>query len=154
MNEYNPLTTALNNWSNVFARRSIHDFLQYTRQYGLAMTHINILMQLFHRGPTSIMAIRSTMEGSKASATQLVDKLVSMGLVERFEDPVDRRVKNLSLTNSGRDLIEKSINAQKKWMEDLAASFDDSQQKYLAECLRQITDKSLEQENKIIPIRK
>ncbi len=146
MNKANPLSIALNNWSVVFARRSIHDFLVYSRQYGLAMSHMNILMQVFHRGPTSILEIRNTTESSRASVTQLVDKLVNMELIIRQEDTGDRRVKNISLTPKGRSLIEESINARKKWMDDLAITFDEETQQELAACLAKITKKSLEQE--------
>lgn len=38
---------------------------------------------------------------SKSSATQLVERLVKLGLVERANDPDDRRIIRLSITSNG-----------------------------------------------------
>ncbi len=145
-NETN-LTDALHQWSKVFVRRSMHDFMQYTRQYNLAMPHLSIILHLYHRGPASILTIRQTMAGSRSAMTQLVDKLVKMGLVQRTEDSHDRRIKDICLTESGIKVAEETVAAKKMWMKDLAESFPPKEQEQLISSLQALTERALEQES-------
>jgi DNA-binding MarR family transcriptional regulator len=43
---------------------------------------------------------------SLSSATQMADRLVKLGLVERMSDPDDRRLVRLALSPRGRELLE------------------------------------------------
>jgi DNA-binding MarR family transcriptional regulator len=56
---------------------------------------------------------------SNAAASQMVDRLVQQGLLERVESPADRRMKQLTLTARGRALVEKA-KARHAWTATLA----------------------------------
>jgi DNA-binding MarR family transcriptional regulator len=140
-------------WAGIFARRSMHDFLQFMHDYNLAMPHLNILMQLYYHGPASILSIRQTMQSSRAAATQLVDKLVQQGLVERTEDAADRRVKDICLSEAGRNLVRASENARKAWLDELAASYEPEEQAQLSQALQRLIDTALRQEERYFPVR-
>lgn len=127
-------------------RRSMHDFLRFMREYNLSMPHLNILMQLYYHGPASILAIRQTMQSSRAAATQLVDKLVMQGLVVRTEDPDDRRVKDICLSDAGSKLVEDSLAARKNWLDELAVSFNPEDQASLSTALQLLIDTAVSQE--------
>ncbi len=135
----NNFTQAMQEWSGVFARRTIHDFMGFTHEYGISMPQINVLMRLYYRGPTSILAVRQELYGSRAAATQLVDKLVQMGLVERSEAPEDRRVKLIRLTEKGREMVEQGIAARRHWMTDLADRLSSEDQQQYAEMLARLS---------------
>jgi DNA-binding MarR family transcriptional regulator len=64
---------------------------------------------------------------TNAAASQMVDRLVQYEMIERSEDPVDRRVKQLKLTEKGRGIVQESIEARRRWMEKLtnALTHDD-----------------------------
>jgi DNA-binding MarR family transcriptional regulator len=49
-----------------------------------------------------------------------VEKLVQSDLIERVEDPNDRRAKQLSLSRKGAQLVEQGIEERHRWMDDLA----------------------------------
>ncbi len=53
--------------------------------------HVQILIAL-SRGPHSVGQLAEVLGVSRPAATQLVDKLVEHGMVERRHDPEDRRV--------------------------------------------------------------
>lgn len=125
----------LQEWSVLFARRSIHDFLQFAHQHNLSMPQINVLLRLYHRGPATIASLREDLYGSRAAATQLIDDLVRSGLVERAEAEQDRRLKMVSLTAEGRVLVEKGIAARRQWLEQLSAAFSPEQQAQIREVL-------------------
>jgi DNA-binding MarR family transcriptional regulator len=86
------------------------------------MAQFGILMQLHYQHQCGITDISNRMEISSAAASQLVDKLVQGALLERTEDPQDRRVKKLKLTAKGQGLIDAGIQARSSWMDELIAT--------------------------------
>ena len=60
-------------------------------------------------------------EVSNAAASQLVERLVQQGLVERREDPMNRRTKILRLTEQGKALIQSSVHSN-RFLMDIVAS--------------------------------
>ncbi len=45
-----------------------------------------------------------------SNVTGIIDKLVTMGMATRQEDPADRRIKTVQLTSEGSGLLQKIIN--------------------------------------------
>lgn len=109
----------LRDWSETFMRRSMHDFVQFSKDSGLSMTQINTLFRLHHAGMCGVTEVGDHLGVTNAAASQMVDRLVQQGLIERAEDPSDRRVKQLSLTTKGQRLVLDSIEARRCWMEQL-----------------------------------
>ncbi len=138
MNE-NKFLAAMQEWSGVFARRTIHDFMGFTHENNISWPQVNVLMRLYYRGPTSILAVRQELYGSRSAASQLIDKLVQLGLVERNEDSSDRRVKNIHLTDAGRRLVEQGIAARRRWLAELAQAFDLQEQEQYAAMLARLS---------------
>jgi DNA-binding MarR family transcriptional regulator len=79
------------------------------------MGQYNVLMRLFHTERCGVGDVGSQLGITTAAASQLVDKLVQQGWVERAEDPDDRRVKRLTLSRTGRELVELGLEARLKW---------------------------------------
>lgn len=63
-----------------------------------------VLKKVHHLGTVSMSEIGRHMEISKPYMTALVDKLIAEGLVERIEDPDDRRVVKIRITAAGRNI--------------------------------------------------
>lgn len=87
----------------------IQDFMSFMKQQGLSSPQINALMYIYHAGQCQVSDIGVMAEASSAAASQLVERLVQQGFVERREDPLNRRMKILTLTGRGKELIHKSI---------------------------------------------
>lgn len=111
--------TEMMNWATLFARRSLGDFHQFTHEAGLTMAQMNVLLRLYYHGPSEVSGLIGTMLGSKAAASQMVERLVQQGLVERGSVPGDRRAKRVQLTGKGRQVIESSIAAREQWLKRL-----------------------------------
>ncbi len=133
------LTDVIRTWSQTFMRRSMTDFKRFMKETGLSFAQINVLMRLYHDRQCSVSDIGRQLGVSNAAASQLVHGLVKMGYVERSEDPHDRRVKQLSLTDSGRDLMEEGISARSCWLQDLAQALTPEQQHMIIEALQLLT---------------
>lgn len=72
---------------------------------------------------------------SAAAAGRAVDGLVREGLVARREDPADRRVKRMSATQSGRDVVLRLIAARQEVVGRLVASLSEDERAALSAAL-------------------
>lgn len=131
---------ALRSWMDVAMQRSMHGWSHYAKASGLSMPQFSILMQLHHRGHCGISDIRDRFEITAAAASQLVEKLVQAGLIERTEATQDRRAKQIQLSTKGRQLLEKGMRDRYRWMDGLSQELDHESQDQIASALVQLTD--------------
>jgi DNA-binding MarR family transcriptional regulator len=127
-------------WMDAFMHRSMRGWNHFAKSTGLSMPQISILMQLHHRGPCGMSEISERFDITAAAASQLVEKLVQAGYLERAEDPTDRRAKLLTLSAHGSDFIQQGIEERYRWMDDLAATLSAEDQKKVSEALALLTD--------------
>jgi len=100
-------------------RRSMRDFIQSSKDSGLSVTQLSTLFRLHHKGFCGVSEVGDHLGITHAAASQMVERLVQLRLLERAEDPRDRRVKHLTLTVKGQELVQESIQARRRWMEEL-----------------------------------
>jgi DNA-binding MarR family transcriptional regulator len=79
---------------------------------------------------------------SAAAASQLVDKLVQAGYIERTEDPSDRRAKLLKLSTKGARLVDDGIQERYRWMDELASKLSAADQTKISEALSILTEEA------------
>ncbi|WP_067507852.1 MarR family winged helix-turn-helix transcriptional regulator [Actinoplanes sp. TFC3] len=77
----------------------------------LTMQQFKILMLLHRLGDTSGRELAGMLGVSLATLSGMVDRLVAHDLVIRAEDPHDRRVRRISLSATGRETVDKFVNA-------------------------------------------
>jgi DNA-binding MarR family transcriptional regulator len=106
---------------DIFMQRSLRGIMGSMMQDGLSMPQIYTLMYLYHEGEVRISDIGVLMDVGKAAASQLVDRLVQQGLVERVEDENDRRAKKIRLLSKSLVLIEKGLAVQRHQMQGILA---------------------------------
>lgn len=75
--------------------------------------------------PIPIHEIATRLELSVAAAGRNVDQLVRLGLVDRVEDELDRRIKRISLSHAGVDLIAMFKDGQRRYALELLADVDE-----------------------------
>ena len=131
---------ALRSWMDVAMQRSMHGWSHYAKASGLSMPQFSILMQLYYRGNCGISDIRDRFEITAAAASQLVEKLVQAGLIERTEATEDRRVKQVQLSPKGRQLLEKGMRDRYRWMDGLSEELDQDAQAQIAAALVRLTN--------------
>ena len=129
------LNTALQSWMDFSARRSIEEFMLFTHRNNLTLSQMSMLMKLFYGGPTTLLEMRQSLFGSRAAATQMVNKLVQRGLLERSEAPDDRRVKQICLTELGTTLVREGIAFRQQWLDHLVEGLDIQEQKLCTEAV-------------------
>jgi len=72
---------------------------------GLGLSDFGVLELLLHKGPLPVNALGPLVDLTPGSISIAVDRLVAKGLVSRVESAEDRRVRIVSLTAQGKDLI-------------------------------------------------
>jgi len=135
-----PLSQSLHAWMDVFMHRSMRGWTHFAKSSGLSMPQFSILMQLHHRGACGLSDIRARFDITNAAASQLAEKLVQAGYIERHEDPADRRAKKLKLSPKGAKFIEQGINQRHRWMDDLVQNLSAAEQKKITEALDILTE--------------
>ena len=132
-------TEVIREWSEVFMQRSMRDFRRFMYETGLSFSQINILMRLYHGEKSGVSEIGEQMGVTSAAASQAIDRLVQLGLIERTEDPDDRRAKRLELTEIGLALVEKGIAVRSRWVEGLTEALTPEQQSLTISALTLLT---------------
>src|SRR5687768_11751 len=126
---------AIRSWMDVFMHRSFRTWGLFAKSTGLSMPQFSILMQLHHKGVCGVSDISERFDITNAAASQLVDKLVQSGLIQREEDPQDRRAKLLDLTDKGQDLIQQGIEERYRWVDQLAERLTAEERVQVSEAL-------------------
>jgi DNA-binding MarR family transcriptional regulator len=125
----------LHDWSETFMRQSMHDFIRFSKESGLSMPQIRTLFHLRHDSKCGVSEIGDLLGVTKPGASQMIDRLVINGYIERTEDPADRRAKQLKLTTKGRSIVNESIDIRRRWMENLTDLLTVDEQKSIISAL-------------------
>ena len=125
---------------------SMRERAHFAKAIGLSMPQFGILMQLHYRGNCGVSDISDRFDITNAAASQLVDKLVQSRLVQREEDPHDRRAKLLNLTDKGKELIQKGIEERYRWVDKLAGKLTSEERVQISEALDIMTQAAQELE--------
>lgn len=128
----------------------LFDFIQHIKrewmviaeERGMSLAQLHALWLLMN-GPAPMVQLSTSMLCDASYVTGIVDRLEQQGMVERREDPSDRRVKLIALTSKGRELrgdIEKCVQAlQAKMFENLSAQ----EQAELSRLLRKVSKQAV-----------
>jgi DNA-binding MarR family transcriptional regulator len=142
MEEAGPCLVTLQRWIGVFMQRSMRDFMGYARESGLSMAQLGALFQIRRRGGCGVTELADELGVTSSAASQLLERLVHQGLILRSEDPGDRRVKQVVLTDKGLQVLQESIRARQSWLNDLADTLSDSEKQVIITGLNILIDKA------------
>lgn len=135
------LVVALRKWMETLRRLASEDFIRQNRETGLSMPQLGAMLRL-HHGAGSVSALGEEMGVTSAAASQMLDRLVQQGLISRSENPSDRRVKRIVLTDKGRQVLHKSFETRQQWMNNLALTLSASEKEQVTAALNILIDKA------------
>ena len=128
-------TQSIRAWMDIFMHRSMRGWGRFAKSTGLSMPQFSLMMQLHHKGACGMSTVSEGFDITPAAASQLVDKLVQNGFIQRVEDHHDRRAKLLSLTDTGRKLIEQGMTERYRWVNELAGKLSAEERAQVSEAL-------------------
>ncbi len=87
---------------------------------GLSAPRFDVLAQLGAREACATQdALVRRLMLTKGNVSTLIQKMVEDGLIERREDPDNRRRNRLALTAKGKALRQKAVPCHEAWLDDL-----------------------------------
>jgi DNA-binding MarR family transcriptional regulator len=136
------LEEALIAWIRQVMSLSMRRFIGFATENKLKMSHIAVLFLLSGDARCAVTELGEEFGVSGAAASQMVEKLVQMGLVQRYEDANDRRIKRLKLTRKGKDIVNKSIEAREQWITSFAETFEAREAQETAHIFNALTERA------------
>jgi DNA-binding MarR family transcriptional regulator len=104
------------------------------------MHQMSVLFHLRHGKDCGVSTIGEHLGVTNAAASQMIDRLVQNGFVERKEDPQDRRVKQLNLTQKGIAIVQEGIKRRRCWIDELASELSIDDQNAVTSALKIVLD--------------
>ncbi len=138
-------SSTLNNTVAIFVRRSMQNYFRYIKDSGFSMSQVSALFFLYRKGSSGVSDIGEEMGVTSAAASQMLDRLVQQGLISRTEDPHDRRLKLIALTDQGRrtlDTFRNNLRGRHIWVDELAAKLSPAEQEQVEAALKILIEKA------------
>jgi DNA-binding MarR family transcriptional regulator len=98
--------------------------------------------------PLTMGKLSSELNVPLSTATRIVDGLVQAGMVERFDDPSDRRVVRVGMSKNGRELFEAGMAYNKQRIVQLMNVFTADEQEQLLKLMNKLFDTVVNAQNK------
>lgn len=111
---------------------------QLQQESELILSDFGVLEVLLHKGPLPINVIGPKVNLNPGSISVAVDRLHARGLVNREENPDDRRVRIVSLTPEGNKLIEAAFKRHAALIEALFSALSDKELQQLETLLKKL----------------
>jgi len=145
------VTAATKNRSAELAALIRPSFLRLTRlirnqraDMSVTLTQLSAIGSLYKHGPMSAGELAACERVQPPSMTKVLAHLESRGLVRRDAHPADRRQAIISVTDAGRDLIERERRSRDAWLSKRLANLTADERALLRNVLP-VLDKLAEQ---------
>jgi DNA-binding MarR family transcriptional regulator len=142
MTEINPLVSTLQEAFGIFRRQMMRNLFVYAKDNGLTMPQFGAMFHIFHSGGCGVSDIGNDLGITNSAASQMLERLVQIKLINRSEDPADRRGKLVVLTDRGREILVKGSLANQKWLEELAQSMTPEEQVQVRQAITILIEKA------------
>lgn len=106
---------------------------------GLTMAQAKVLFMLAQRPGATAGELAEELKVAPPTVTGMTDRLLKQGLIERREDPRDRRVVRLALSEEGTKLTSEVTERSKARLREVFSRMTDERLEQLAELLEELT---------------
>ena len=108
--------------------------------HGTTLAQYDVLMTLWHGDGITQQELAERLLVTKANVVGLVDRVGAAGWVERRQDPADRRVNRLYLTDAGRKLANEAQPGQYALVKQIFGGLTEAELQQLHALLRRLDD--------------
>lgn len=102
----------------------------------VTLPQLRVLVMLASRGGLNLGSVAAGLGVHPSNATRAVERLVVAGLLDRGDDPTDRRNLVLELTGQGRALVDRVMNERRAAIAEILARMPPSRRRALVPVLR------------------
>lgn len=119
-----------------------HRSQEQLKQYDLSLAQFDVLAHLSISEGMSQQQLAERLYVTKGNVCGLIDRLSSRGLVQRCDNPDDRRSNMLYLSDKGKALADEVVPAHQRLIEELMGRLSADEQRFLQILLSRL-DQSL-----------
>jgi DNA-binding MarR family transcriptional regulator len=94
---------------------------RYKREFGLSIPEWRVLAHLAQSDAVSVREIHERVDMDKSKVSRAAARLEAVELIEKRENPEDRRLLDMRLTVKGRDLIARVVPIADAYQAELMA---------------------------------
>jgi DNA-binding MarR family transcriptional regulator len=102
----------------------------------VTLPQLRLLVMVASRGPLNLGAVAEGLGVHPSNATRACDRLVVAGLLDRRDNPADRRNLLLELTPAGRELVERVTDHRRAAIAEILDRMPPSRRRALVGVLR------------------
>lgn len=142
MTTQNDVMETLESWAKLYFFQSLTDFFNYLKQTDLSLLQAYALAHLVFKGPLKMSDLCEHMQVSPAAASQLIDRLEKLEMVERISDPDDRRVRKIIVLDKGKNFVQENFRFSQGWLSEIPADITPEQVSQITEVLSMLLQSS------------
>jgi DNA-binding MarR family transcriptional regulator len=136
------LTDELFGFLTYLVKNAEVDVFRVAAELDLSLSQLRGLFILSHaEHELALTELAPELALSVAATGRAVDVLVRHGLVVRREDPVDRRIKRIGLTHTGRDTISRLNAARRDGLRQFVSTLSDEERERFTHALAPVIDR-------------
>jgi DNA-binding MarR family transcriptional regulator len=110
-------------------------------RWGLSVPKYGVIIQLYDHESLPLTEISKLIFCGNSNLTALIDRMERDGLVQRVNHGTDRRIKEIRLTEKGRELAPKVIGEYRPFLHQMMSCFSPDEQKTLSDLLARLNDR-------------
>jgi DNA-binding MarR family transcriptional regulator len=99
------------------------------------LAQFRVLVILSTRGPLSLAQLAESAGLGMSTASRTCDRMVGLGLLDRQEDPANRRQVVLTLTTRGRSVVHDVMRRRREVLESVVRQLPENRRRQLIESL-------------------
>ncbi|HRV28185.1 MAG TPA: MarR family transcriptional regulator [Spirochaetia bacterium] len=122
-------------WSESTMKLYFSSLASFIKTHNLNFPRMMILFRLAHKDQCSVSDIGKHMDVSSPAASQLLDKLVEAGYINRTENPDDRRIRNIEITEKGLALVHEIESKLNNSMHEIVQAIPEKDRSGVAKSL-------------------
>ena len=135
MPEQTEFLNTVENWAKLYFFQSLTDFFNYLKHSDLSLLQGYALTYLFFKGPIKISDLCEHMMVSPGAASQMVDRLEKLEMVERIADLEDRRVRKVLVLEKGERFVQENFTFSQSWLSEIPGSITPEQEAQITSVL-------------------
>lgn len=114
---------------------------RYRREFGLTIPEWRVLAHLAQSEQVSVREIQARVDMDKSKVSRAAARLEASGLIEKRENPDDRRLLDMRLTPKGRELIARIVPIADAYQAEVLAQLGPEAAAFRGALLRLLEEK-------------
>ncbi|SDG85245.1 DNA-binding transcriptional regulator, MarR family [Vibrio xiamenensis] len=116
---------------------------QHLMPEDITSTQAKVLFQIYHFRFDRPSQIGKSLNVDNSAITRMLDRLEKKGLLLRVPDPSDRRSIVIQLTESGVDVVKRSLPLARSAIDELTQALSEEEIEQLRHCLKKIVTSAI-----------